>query len=135
MTLAKGTKRITAFWAKQSHAKLGTQLRLGDAKTESLAFLIRHHLDMSLIAFRRDTSDLRTNKIICRALRNSPQNLSMLFVLTCADMAAVGPGVLNDWKIGLLADLHDLTLHWFSNRQPKVSDRREASPKLNMAIA
>jgi len=31
--------------------------------------------------------------------------LSMLFVLTCADISAVGPGVLNQWKQGLLTDL------------------------------
>ena len=29
----------------------------------------------------------------------------MLFVLTCADMSAVGPDVLNAWKMGLLNDL------------------------------
>ena len=123
--LGKGHEEDHSILGEAIARKLGTQLRLGDAKTESLAFLIRHHLDMSLIAFRRDTSDPELIKSFAE-LCGSPQNLSMLFVLTCADMAAVGPGVLNDWKIGLLADLHDLTLHWFSNRQPKVSDRREA---------
>jgi len=30
--------------------------------------------------------------------------LQMLFLLTCADVAAVGPGVLNDWKLNLLSE-------------------------------
>ncbi len=123
--LGKGHEEDHSILGEAIARKLGRQLRLGDDKTESLAFLIRHHLDMSLIAFRRDTSDPELIKSFAE-LCGSAQNLSMLFVLTCADMAAVGPGVLNDWKIGLLADLHDQTLHWLSNRQPKVSDRREA---------
>ena len=32
--------------------------------------------------------------------------LRLLFVLTCADLAAVGPGVLNDWKLEVLTDLY-----------------------------
>ena len=30
----------------------------------------------------------------------------MLFVLTCADLSAVGPGVLNSWKVEILTDLY-----------------------------
>ena len=32
--------------------------------------------------------------------------LNMLYVLTCADISAVGPGVLSPWKLGLLTDLY-----------------------------
>ncbi|HRX80436.1 MAG TPA: hypothetical protein P5307_15295, partial [Pirellulaceae bacterium] len=32
--------------------------------------------------------------------------LQMLYVLTCADLAAVGPGVLNRWKLDLLTQLY-----------------------------
>jgi len=36
----------------------------------------------------------------------SPEVLKMLFILTCADLAAVGPGVLNEWKLSLLTRLY-----------------------------
>src|SRR5260370_2179278 len=35
----------------------------------------------------------------------TPEALKMLFVLTAADIAAVGPGVLTRWKETLLGDL------------------------------
>ena len=34
----------------------------------------------------------------------------MLFVLTSADLAAVGPGVLNEWKVEVLTDLYQRTM-------------------------
>ena len=40
----------------------------------------------------------------------------MLYVLTLADLAAVGPGVLNDWKQQLLTDLYEHTLRLLAER-------------------
>ena len=39
----------------------------------------------------------------------SRSNLDHLLLVTCADLAAVGPDVLNSWKIEVLADLHHRT--------------------------
>ena len=60
---------------------------------------------MSHLAFRRDTSD---DQLVVRFAVEvgSPEVLGMLFVLTCADLAAVGPGVLNTWKGEVLTDLY-----------------------------
>src|SRR5581483_10146576 len=62
-------------------------------------------------AFRRDTSD---NQLVVNFAVEvgSPEVLEMLFVMTAADLAAVGPGVLNRWKEEVLADLfHRAMLH------------------------
>jgi [protein-PII] uridylyltransferase len=42
----------------------------------------------------------------------------MLYVLTLADLAAVGPGVLNDWKQHLLTDLYEHALHLLTSGSP-----------------
>jgi len=38
----------------------------------------------------------------------------LLFLVTCADLAAVGPDVLNSWKIEVLSDLHNRAAHRFA---------------------
>jgi [protein-PII] uridylyltransferase len=42
----------------------------------------------------------------------------MLYVLTLADLAAVGPAVLNNWKKELLTDLYDHTLQLLASESP-----------------
>ena len=87
----------------------GQRLQLPDREAETLRFLVHKHLMMSHLAFRRDTSD---EQVILRFAVDvgSPELLAMLFVLTCADLAAVGPGVLNDWKLEVLTDLYQRTM-------------------------
>lgn len=102
------------------------RLGLSAARTERLAFLVRRHLAMSHLAFRRDTSDPAVVAEFAR-LVETPETLAMLFVLTCADMAAVGPGVLNDWKVNVLADLYARTLDRLSDGAGHADDRRSAA--------
>lgn len=80
------------------------RLFLSDSDREVLRFLVHKHLLMAHLAFRRDTSD---EQLVVRFAVEvgSPETLQMLFVLTAADMGAVGPDVLNKWKIEVLADL------------------------------
>jgi [protein-PII] uridylyltransferase len=82
---------------------------------------------MSHLAFRRDTSD---EGLILRFAVDvgSPEALRMLFVLTCADLAAVGPGVLNDWKLEVLTDLYQRTMQHLSGDSPSAAtERRRAA--------
>jgi [protein-PII] uridylyltransferase len=70
-----------------------------------LTFLVRHHLLMSHIAFRRDLSD---DKVLVRFARHvgQPELLQMFLVFTYADITAVGPGTWTAWKEDLLSDLY-----------------------------
>jgi [protein-PII] uridylyltransferase len=107
--------------------EVAKRLRLPEREAETLRFLVHKHLMMSHLAFRRDTSD---EQLILRFAVDvgSPEALSMLFVLTCADLAAVGPGVLNDWKSEVLADLYLRTMQHLSGESPSaVTERRRAA--------
>ncbi|HVU87434.1 MAG TPA: [protein-PII] uridylyltransferase [Pirellulales bacterium] len=85
--------------------KIGQRLGLPEADTETLKFLVHKHLQMAHLAFRRDTSDPQL--IVRFAVEvGSPEALQMLFVLTAADFEAVGPGVLNGWKVQVLTEVY-----------------------------
>ena len=76
--------------------------------TDTVAWLIRRHLDMSETAQRRDISDPETI-IEFAQLIGSQARLDKLTVLTTVDIRAVGPGIWNDWKGVLLSNLYQST--------------------------
>jgi [protein-PII] uridylyltransferase len=78
---------------------------LSAAETETVAWLIEHHLLMSAIAFSRDISDPRTVRDFADVVQ-SPERLKLLLVLTVADIRAVGPSAWNGWKGALLRGLY-----------------------------
>jgi [protein-PII] uridylyltransferase len=108
--LGKGDKRDHSELGEELAEVTCRQLQLSDEETDLVCFLVRHHLRMSHLAFYRDMND---NAIIAElaATVQSVETLKMLFVLTCSDLAAVGPDVLNDWKQGLLLELYHRTLN------------------------
>jgi len=87
---------------------LGPRLGLSEEETETVAWLVRHHLDMSNIAQKRDIDDPKTIADFAEAVQ-SPERLKLLLVLTVADMRATGPHVWNAWKAALLRDLYSRT--------------------------
>lgn len=66
------------------------RLRLEDGEREALAFLVHKHLVMNHVAQRQDIKDPRTVLQFAREV-GSLGNLQKLYVLTCADLSAVGP--------------------------------------------
>lgn len=96
------------------------RLRLSPADAEALGFLVHKHLMMSHLAFRRDTNDDRV--VVRFAIEvGSPELMQMLFVLTAADLSAVGPGVLNAWKVDVLADLHRRAMQHLAGDAPAAN--------------
>lgn len=93
------------------------RLRMSVRDTEVLKFLVHKHLMMSHLAFRRDTSD---DQLVVRFAVDvgAPDVLRMLYVLTAADLAAVGPGVLNDWKAEVLTELYVRTMQHLAGDGP-----------------
>jgi [protein-PII] uridylyltransferase len=71
---------------------------------DDVAFLIRNHLNMEQIAFRRNTNDAATIEEFSK-LFSRPEQLDMLFVLTYCDLSAVNKNVWSSWKESLLQDL------------------------------
>ncbi len=102
--LGKGFEEDHCEVGKRIAEETAQLLKLDEQTTADVAFLVHQHLVMAHLTFRRDTSDEHLIQNFAREV-GSVERLRMLFVLTCADLAAVGPGVLNDWKTDLLADV------------------------------
>ncbi len=80
--------------------------RLGtDDLAEDVLFLIRHHLLMEQVAFRRNLNDPQTISDFAANFRR-PEQLDYLYVLTYADLSAVNKNVWTDWKGMLLTELY-----------------------------
>jgi len=86
--------------------------------------LVLLHLLMSYIAQRRDVSDDTVIANFARVV-GTPALLKKLYLLTFADMRAVGPRVWNAWKGGLLDELYRRTLERFETGE-SVEEEREA---------
>jgi [protein-PII] uridylyltransferase len=85
--------------------RLGPRLGLDAAETDTVAWLIEHHLLMSTTAQSRDLSDPATIKTFADVVQTM-ERLKLLLVLTIADIKAVGPGVWTGWKGELLRTLY-----------------------------
>ena len=88
--------------------KLGPRFGLTDAETETVAWLVRHHLLMSNTAQSRDLSDPATIRSFAEVVQTM-ERLKLLLVLTIADIKAVGPGTWTGWKGQLLRTLYHET--------------------------
>ena len=95
------------------HSEIGAELAqticpmlgMTPEETETVSWLVLHHLLISQTAFKRDIEDPKTILDIAEVVQ-SPERLRLLLVLTVADMRAVGPKVWNGWKATLLRELY-----------------------------
>jgi len=102
--IAKGRGGDHSELGAEVALRLGPRLGLTDEETETVAWLVRHHLIMSNTAFKRDVSDPRTVRDFVDVVQ-SVERLRLLLALTVADIRAVGPTVWNGWKGALLREL------------------------------
>lgn len=111
--------------------QLAERLQLSQRTAELLRFLVHKHLLMARLGMWRDTNDPAV--VLDLAVQvGSPEVLKMLFVLTCADIAAVGPEALTDWKLTLITDLYKKTLRQLSGGS--IEDDAEQAKKLRAAV-
>ncbi len=89
--------------------RLTERLGLPPAEAEAIEFLVAHHLTMSHVAQRRDIDDPKTVEHLAATARD-PQWLRMLYLLTYADMKAVGPGIMTPWQAVILWNLYERSL-------------------------
>ncbi|MCK4508084.1 MAG: [protein-PII] uridylyltransferase [Desulfuromonadales bacterium] len=88
--------------------KIARRLNLSKESSKRLEFLVRHHLDMAHISQRRDLNDIRLIQDFANTME-MVETLKMLYMLTFADLKAVGPDVWSQWKGHLLQDLYEKT--------------------------
>ncbi len=117
--LGKGQERDHSEVGRELAEDVAARLGLDEQETRTLMFLVHQHLMMAHTAFRRDPYDDKVLLTFARAV-GTPAVLKQLLILTAADIAAVGPGVLTKWKESLLTELYLRTL-------PEVSGERETA--------
>lgn len=78
---------------------------INDADAQFIAWLIRHHLLMSLTAQKQDISD---PDIVQQFAKQMPsiRHLDYLYCLTVADINATNPKLWNSWRASLLRQLY-----------------------------
>lgn len=128
--IAKGGQEDHSIAGARVARKLCPRFGLSAAETETVSWLIEHHLDMSLYAQSRDLNDPRTIQDFAEIVQ-SPERLKLLLILTVADIRAVGPGVWNGWKGQLLRTLYYETRPVLSGSHDELSRTQRA----NHAIA
>jgi len=117
--LGKGREEDHSEVGKAIAEEAAARLGFDEQETRTLVFLVHRHLLMAHTAFRRDPYDEKVLLTFARAV-GTPEILRKLLVLTAADIAAVGPGVLTKWKESLLIELYLRTL-------PEVAGERESA--------
>ena len=108
-------------WSDEGHEVESTRmarqmfdwLDLDEASRATTEFLVREHLKMSLVAFRRDTEDPEIVRQFA-GLVGVEDRLKMLCLVTLADVEAVSRETLTPWKEELLWRLYVDTYNYLT---------------------
>ncbi len=103
--IGKGRPEDHSILGAQIARRVAPRLGLSPEDSETVEWLVRHHLLMSDMAQKRDISDPRTVRDFAKAVKNR-KRLDLLTVLTVCDIRGVGPGTWNNWKAMLLRQLY-----------------------------
>ena len=102
------------------------RLELAPDARDMVLFLIGSHLQMSLVAFRRDTEDPEIVKKFADLL-GTEDRLKMLCLMTLADVEAVSPETLTPWKEELVWRLYvDAYNHLTQRYGDELIERNQA---------
>ena len=110
-------------WRDDDHAlesvrmaeQVVARLQLNPEHRDTVLFLIRNHLRMSLAAFRRDTEDPDIVAQFARVV-GTEERLKLLTLMTLVDVEAVSPETLTPWKEELLWRLYVDTYNHLTQR-------------------
>ena len=106
--IAKGRPEDHSIAGARIARKLCPRFGLTPAETETVEWLVREHLTMSMVAQSRDLNDRKTIVDFADTVQTM-ERLKLLLILTVCDIKAVGPGVWNGWKGQLLRTLFEET--------------------------
>jgi [protein-PII] uridylyltransferase len=123
------------------HAEKGAAMmptiarRMGLSKEDSerLEFLVRQHLLFAHIAQRRDLHDEKMIVQFARQMEKS-ENLKMLYLLTYADIRAVGTDVWTEWKARLLQELYEKAFNVLERGDFKLEAHSERVKKVKRRV-
>jgi [protein-PII] uridylyltransferase len=112
---------------------LTRRIGLAPEDADKAVLLVAHHLTMSHIAQRRDIDDPKTVESLAEVCKTA-ERLRMLYLLTCADMRAVGPGVMTGWQAQILWDLYARTLARLTGGQRERPTRETVAERVAEAM-
>lgn len=113
---------------------IAERLLLNTDDAQQLRFLVAQHLTMSHLAQRRDIHDQRLLIDFARRVETL-DNLKKLYLLTFADMRAVGPKIWNNWHDMLLGELYLGTLDVFEREAFVEEEYEERVERVKRRIA
>lgn len=99
------------------HSKLGAvdarsfclEHGLDEADADLVAWLVRHHLLLSMTAQKKDLGDPLVIQKFAAVVKTA-RRLDFLYVLTVADVRGTNPRLWNSWKASLFQELYEQTL-------------------------
>ncbi|AQS41174.1 MAG: Bifunctional uridylyltransferase/uridylyl-removing enzyme [Candidatus Tokpelaia hoelldobleri] len=112
--IAKGRAEHHAPAGEKIARKLCPRFGLDREETDTIAWLVREHLTMNMVAQSRDLNDHKTIADFAGVVQ-TVERLQLLLVLTICDIKGVGPDVWNGWKGQLLRTLYHKTRHMLTN--------------------
>jgi [protein-PII] uridylyltransferase len=98
-----------------------------------VVFLVAQHVALSHIAQRRDVNDPKTVEALA-ALCGTAERLRKLYLLTFADMRAVGPGVMTGWQAHILWELYCGALQRLTGGRPERLTREDVADRVRTEL-
>jgi len=126
--LGKAAGHVHVEESVQRARAICERMGMRDDDVERIAFLVEHHLLMSDISQFRDTDDDDIVRDFVDTMKTE-ERVRTLFLLSYADLAAVGPGVWNDWKGALLMELYLKAVKRLLGHVVTVGEAYWTSPK------
>jgi [protein-PII] uridylyltransferase len=128
--LGKGYDEDHSEVGRRIAGEVADAFELESSQKDTLQWLIHKHLLMNTVAFRHDLNDPDVVHGFAAEV-GSVGRLELLFVHSVADLIAVGPDVLSDWKMNLIEDLYLRTRRFFETgnlpgeNDPELDRHRE----------
>jgi [protein-PII] uridylyltransferase len=116
---------------EQDHGEVGAKLvtqfahhiKLSEESTQRAATLVKHHVLMSNVAFKQNIHNEKTLYKFMSNIKDA-HNLTLLYLLTYADIKAVGGDVYNAFNSQLLQELYTNALEVAQNKE-RITDAKK----------
>lgn len=120
------------------HSELGAvdaeafchQHGLEPGDTELVTWLVKSHLTMSMIAQRKDITDMDVIEAFARDVE-TVERLTYLYLLTISDIRGTNMELWNGWKASLLSSLYHRTRRWLETAATSNPSESQVTLTLN----